>query len=126
MKIPDWGAILRTVQKMAEDLKFNTPPPPPAASADLADVLDHVNAQLPAIITALRAHQGVLTAADDLLALLNKAGIPYAGDLDAAVLAVPGAASNSQKWLPTILWALTAFQPAAAGIQGDDHHVGRG
>lgn len=115
---------MRTVQKMVEDIKSNAPPPPPTASADLADVLDHINANLPAVITALRAHQGVLTAADDLLALLSKAGIPYAGDLDAAVLAAPGVLNDAQKWLPTILWALTTFAPAATGIQGD--HQGTG
>ena len=126
MKLPDWGSIINTLRKMAEDIKSNTPPPPPSASADLAEVLDHINANLPAVITVLRTHQGVLTAADDLLAVLAKAGIPYAGDLDAAVLAAPGALTDAQKWLPTILWALTTFAPAPTGIQGDDHHVGRG
>ena len=126
MKIPDWGAILDTLRKMADDIKSNAPPPPPAASADIADVLDHINAVLPSIVTALRAHQGVLTAADDLLAVLTKAGVTWASAADSAVLAAPGALADAQKWLPTVMWALTAFQPAAMGIQGDGPRVGRG
>lgn len=126
MKIPDWGSLLRAIQKALDDIKANAPPPPPAASADLADVLDQINAHLPAVITALRAHQGVLAGADDLLSVLAGAGVTWAADLDAAVLAAPGALTDAQKWLPTILWALTTFAAAPTGIQGDDHSVGRG
>ena len=118
MEIADWGAILDTLRKMADDIKSNAPPPPPAASADIADVLDHINAALPSIVTALRAHQGVLTAADDLLAVLTKAGVTWASAADSAVLASPSALADAQKWLPTVMWAVTEFQPAATGIPG--------
>lgn len=123
----DWGQLLNAARKMADDIKANKPPPPPAASADLADVLDRINASLPAVITALRAHQGVLTAADDLLQVLSHAGVTWAATADAAVLAAPGALSDAQKWLPTILWALTAIAPASPGLpdatQGARGHV---
>ena len=127
MSLFTWGALVATFRQMAVHLKSNSPPPPPAESADLADALDHIATNLPAVITALRAHQGVLTATDDLLRLLAGAGVSWASTADAAVLAAPGALTDAQKWLPTILWALTAFQPAAPGVQGDNHiHVGRG
>lgn len=126
MKLPDWGSLLRAVQKAADDIKANRPPPPPVGSGDLADMLDQINAQLPAIITALRSHQGVLTAADDILAVLSEAGVTWATTADNAVLTAPGAFASAQKWLPMLIWELSAFHPAATGIQGDGPRVGRG
>jgi hypothetical protein len=113
----DWSAVL---SKIADDIKNNRAPPAPLNTGSLADTLAKINAALPAAILTLRAHQGVVTGAADLLAVLSKAGVPYADEIEAAVLSVPGALDEAEKWLPRVVWALTEFQPAPTWQPGPD------
>ena len=123
----NWGALFVFAQKVADEVRLNAAPPAPDASSDPVDMLTHLQAVIPAWQAAWVAHQGVATGLADLLERLADSGVPYAATIRNALLSTPGALAEAEKWLPTIIWALTAFKPAAPGIQGDNHfHVGRG
>lgn len=122
MTAADWGAILA---KIADDIRNNRAPPAPLNTGSLADTLAKINAALPAAIATLRAHQGVVTGFADLLAVLSKSGVPYAGDIEAAVLSVPELLDDGERWLPRIIGVLTAFDAAPAWQPGPAPYRGR-
>lgn len=108
-----WSIVIAGFMKLADDIRENRAPPAPSATpGQLAGALEQLHANLPAIIGTLRAHQGVVTGAADLLAALSKAGVPHAADIEAAVLAAPGALATIDKWLP---WILPFFSGPAGG-----------
>lgn len=120
MKTFDWGAFFRSIQKAVGDWQANTPPAPatPISGPNAADALRSLQAQLPDIIAALDAHLGLITAADDILEALDAQGVTWASEVEAGVNAAPAGLATADKWLPDLIWALTAFQPAATGIPG--------
>lgn len=113
-----WGAVLAAVRQAVDDVRENRAPPAAVPNPHgLADALERLNANLPAVITTLRTHQGEITGAADILAALAKAGVPHAADIEAALLAAPGALAAAEKWLPVILPFVTGgiFAPAPRG-----------
>lgn len=115
-----WGDVVKAFEKALEDVRANRAPPPPISTSSLADILAHVNAALPAVIATLRAHQGVITGAAELLEALSKAGVPHAADIEAALLAAPGMLEKAEKWLPMIAGFLAATRPAPTYQPGSD------
>lgn len=120
MKAINWGPIFQAVAKAFTDFRANTPPAPatPISGQAAADALRSLQAQLPDIIAALDAHPGLITAADDILEALDAQGVTWASEVEAGVNAAPAGLATADKWLPDLIWALTAFQPAATGIPG--------
>ena len=121
----DWGAVFA---KITADVENNVAPPVGHLDpASFADVLARVHASLPAWIGALRAHQGVVTGLADLLAAMNKAGVPHAADVEALVLAIPGLAAKAESWawvLP-LLAGGGPFAPAPTYTPGPGQYRGR-
>lgn len=113
-----WADLWRAIQKAVDDVRNNRAPPAAINTVSLADTLERVRASLPAVITTLRAHQGVETGVVDLLEYLAKQGVPHAHDIEAAVLAMPGVLEAAEQYLPAVLLAWQAIQPAATGIPG--------
>ena len=115
-----WAAILAGLKQAATDVAANRAPPVATPNPHaLADALERLHANLPAVIATLRAHQGVVTGAADILAALAKAGVPHAADIEAALLAAPDALAMVEKWLPFILPFLgggAAFTPASGPL----------
>lgn len=110
MSTIDWLAVLR---KAASDIAANAPPPAgaPFAVADLAPLLEDLQTRLPAIVAAVRAHQGAITGVGDILDALRAAGATWAGELESALYATHGLLAAAEAWLPTIVGALRAFAP---------------
>ena len=110
----NWGAFFASVQKSVDDFRANTPPvaAQPMTGTELATALEQIEAQLPTAIAYLKAHQGVITASDDILAALQAQGVPYTADIQAAVDAAPAALTQAASWLPTITMVLQATAPA--------------
>ena len=129
MNLPNWGTVFRTLQKAVDDYKANKPRPatPLPSGAALAAGLRAFQAKIPALIAWADANPGAITAADDILAALEAEGQSWAGIVKDGVDTAPSALSDAEKAIPTVLWFLgDAFAPATPGIQGDDHHIGRG
>ena len=122
----NWGALSLAVVKAEADIKANRAPPAPGASPDAATLVSELATILPQWQAAWKTHAGYVTGLADILAALDADGVPYAGIIRQALLSAPGAMDEAEKFLPTVEWALTMFQPAATGISGDDHHIGRG
>ena len=122
----NWGALFLAVVKAEADIKANRAPPAPGASPDAATLVSELATILPQWQAAWKTHAGYVTGLADILAALDADGVPYAGIVRQALLSAPGAMDEAEKFLPTVEWALTMFQPAATGISGDDHHIGRG
>ena len=110
----DWAAFFAACQKAVADIEANRAPPVSAQSVDVAALLTTLQTELPSVIAALNAHQGVITGADDILAVLSAEGLSWAGEAEAALDAAPGALTAAASWLPTIAGLLQAFSPAPA------------
>ena len=126
----NWGALIvfaqKLSQKIAADIATNTPPPSPDGAVDMPTLVSELESALPKWRAEWVAHQGVATGVVDLLTGLASKGVPYADMIRDTILEVPTVEAEIEKWLPTAGWFLSATQPAATGISGDDHHVGRG
>lgn len=115
MKLPNWGQLFadvaKAVAKAVSDVEHNRPPLPGTSMSD-AQKLAQVKAlatHLPAFIALLEKYQ---VGFDDVLEALRKNGVSWAGDVEAFLNELPHEAGMLEKWLPTIEWALAAFQPA--------------
>lgn len=118
MNASDWAALAQAIERAADDVRQNRAPPAPVSTATLADTLERVAAVLPSVILTLRAHRGVVAGADEILAALAKAGVPHAADIEAAMLALPGALEAANKYLPTIAGVLEQFRPTPSWQPG--------
>lgn len=112
----DFVGFFRAVEQGIADAKANKAPPTKASltAAGFADFLTTINASLPAAAATLRAHQGELTGVAHVLAVLAKAGVPYAADIEAALLSYPGLLEAAEKWLPVVLPFIRFGDPFAA------------
>lgn len=113
---PLWA---ETFAKIVDDIHNNRGPPvePPDPNG-LANFLSRLNAALPSAILFLQSHRGWEAGLADLLAAMEEYGVPHAGDIREAILAIPGLADAGEKYLPTILWGMKEFAPAPTGITG--------
>ena len=122
-----WGVLLLAFQRFVDDVAANRPPPPPdEAGANPATLVPELEAALPHWQAAWAKYRGYESGTADLLKTLSDAGVPYASSVRTAVLMTPGALTALEEWLPKVDWLLGALNPAATGIQGDDHSRGRG
>src|ERR1700679_1466271 len=97
----DWRALIAQV---AADIRANKPlaPSPPLTGPQIAAVLTTIQADLPALIAIVQAHQGVITGLDDVLKAMEGAGEPWAADARMIVGAVPGALAMALQYLPMV------------------------
>lgn len=113
--------FLERVPQVVDDVRNNRAPPTPVNAPDLAAILARMNAALPAVVSALSTHQGEVTGALHMVAVLQAAGVPYA-DLAAEVLqAAPGIVAALDKWVPVAVSLVGSgewFSPAVVGIPG--------
>lgn len=127
MTLSDFGALAKAIAlaipKAVADYKANAPRPAATAltGAQAAAAAKKAQAFLAQAIPVLEAHPGAITAADDILQVLDAHGIALAADIETALDGAAGAGAALEKALPAIIWALGAFEPAAAGITGDGH-----
>lgn len=125
MTLSDFGALTKAViaaiPKAVADYKANKPRAPgsPLTGAQAAAVARKLQTWLALAIPVLDDHPGAITAADDILEVLDAHGVTGASDIEAAIGGAPDGLSTLDKVLPEIIWALGAFEPAATGIQGD-------
>ena len=114
MKLPNWGRLFHAFVKAAHDLKANAPRPSGQApsGAEMAASLREIQAQLPAVIAALEAHPGYITAVDDILAALAADGFTWAAPAEKLVDGGLDALRLAQTWLPKVLWAMETFREA--------------
>lgn len=123
-----WTALIAAVAKALADVKANKPRPMVASTGpNVAAILTAIQAELPKLIALANAYPGVFTGLDDILEALKRSGQPWAGDIEAAIDALPGGLAQAQAWLPTVLGLLTAFSPAPAPSPiGGDPSFSRG
>jgi hypothetical protein len=128
--LPKWlVAALSALPQAIADAKANVAPPAPLSAGSIADMLDEANAELPALVAALRAHQGELTGAAVVLHSLAVAGAPYAEAIRQIVLEAPIIMAAAEIWLPRALLALRMFSPSPPpqpGGMGAGPRIGRG
>ena len=85
---------------------------------EAAELLKKAQAQIPAIDAWIKAHPGAVRAAERVLAALSAQGVEWAGELEAAIGAAPGALTTAADAIPKIAEALAMFAPAQIGIPG--------
>jgi hypothetical protein len=117
----DFGAFFLTLAKAFNDAKTNALYTPPASSVktDLITGLRNVQNKLPAFIAFLAAHPGDEAAIDDVLAFFETQGYVWATAARQILASTPDALNKIEQWLPSVLWGMAEFSPAATGIQGD-------
>lgn len=93
------GALGAALTQAADDLRLNAPSraAPSMSGADAAAALEALQAKLPAIIAALKAHPGVITAAEDVLDVLKADGVAWAAPAEDAIEAAPGVLAEAEK-----------------------------
>lgn len=122
MTFPSFIARLaQALTKAVADYKANKPLPPaqPMTNAQMVAGAQKLQALLDEAIPILQAHPGAITAAVDILNVLDDAEFPWAVGVEEGVDAIPGALDMIRKWLPEAIWALGALQAAPTGITGD-------
>ena len=77
----------------------------------VAAILASLQAALPPLIAALQAHQGVITGLSDILAALAAQEVPYAQEIEDALLEAPAAAETAESWIPWIITLMATFAP---------------
>ena len=122
MKFPNLGVLIRALAAAYHDARANAPrPAAPTAPMTGAEVLAHieqVEELLPVIKAWLAAHPGTLTAADDLLDMLESQGFAWAHPLRAGVDSAPSALAAAGGALSKLDALLHAIQPAPVGLPG--------
>lgn len=123
-----WSALTTAATKAVADYKANKalPPAAPLTGAQAAAGLRSLQVVLPEWIAALEAHPGAITAADDILEALDSQGVTWGPEVEQVLKASPGALKAISGWLPDILFALGAFEPAPNPFPGMGPRVGRG
>jgi hypothetical protein len=124
MTFADLGPILKeiiaAIPKAVADYQANQARPSVTMTgAQIAAAAAQFQNVLTEAAPILAAHPGAITAADDILDALDAGGFNWAASIETGVDALPGGVDAVRRWLPTIMWALAAFQPAVIGIQGD-------
>lgn len=119
---PNWGKLFadvaKAVAKAVDDIKHNRSPRAHGKSLTDAEKLTKLKAlatQLPTFV-ALFEKYGV--GADDILEALRKNNVSWAGDVESFLNDLPRDAEALEKWLPTIEWAMSAFQPSPGKFTG--------
>lgn len=118
----DWphvGAIVKrlgaSLKRAAVDIRTNRAPPAskPMTGEQVAATLEAIQGRLPGLIAATRAHQGVITGAEDILTAAQRAGVSWAGAANEIVASIPADEAEAQEWIPKVLFFLSEFAPAA-------------
>ena len=113
-----FGDIAQAVAKALDDVKHARPPQPsgqPMTDAEKLASLKALAVNLPVLVALFEKYE---VGIDDILEALRKNNIMWASDLENFLAELPGDAKNLEGWLPTIEWALTAFQPAPGKFPG--------
>lgn len=95
----NWGLFFRALADAVHDLRSNTAPPAAPAGGSLIDVLNEVEADLPAIVAYVAAHPGEITAAADVLQALSAEGLTWAAPLRDLLLRSPALLAEAESWL---------------------------
>lgn len=116
----NWIALVASITKASADFKANAPlvPVPASSNPNIGATLKAVLPYIHEAADAIKAHPGAITAVDDVLTALRAQGCLWAGDLEDAIDATPGALAEAESWIPTIIGFLGAFKPAAIGVPG--------
>ena len=119
---PNWGKLFAdvatAVAKAIDDIKHNRHPRvsgTPMTDAEKLAKLKALAAHLPTFIALFEKYQ---IGIDDVLEALRKNNITWAGDLEKFLNELPADAEKLEGWIPTIEWAMTAFQPAPGKFIG--------
>lgn len=80
--------------------------------------IEQIEALLPVVKGWLAAHPRAMTAADDLLDMMESQGFAWAHPLRAGVDGAPGALASAGRALSTLDHLLHAVQPAPTGLPG--------
>lgn len=121
MKMAGWLQIVtdiaKAIPKAIADVKRGRRPPPgkPMTSAEMLAKLKALQTHLPALLALFEKYQ---VGIDDLLEVLRRDGVPWAADLENLLNDLPRDAAELASWLPTIEYALSAFQPAPGKFIG--------
>jgi hypothetical protein len=123
----DWPALQAAWELAKADIAANTPlsAAAPLTGAETAQALTEAQDDLADLVALLAARQGYLTAAVRMLTALAEDGAPYASAAAALINALPGLAITANHWAPMVIGFLKTTQPAATGIQGDNHPPGQ-
>lgn len=116
----DLGAALNTLRLAAADFEANAPLPvgPAMSSADALAALKSAGPFLAALDGWVKSRPGAIRAMLDILKAMEAQGVPWATELYGVVSAAPGGLAAAESWLPTIIGALAAIQPAPGWGQG--------
>lgn len=123
----DLLALLRSIEQAEADFTANAPLPPaaPMSEADALAALKAAQPKIAALDAWVTARPGAVRALGRVLAELGSQGFTWAAELDSALSAGPGALAAADSWAPTVINALSMFQPAATGITGDQKPWGQ-
>jgi len=122
----DWGAFAAVLVQADIDIKSNFPLATSATSAaDIGAALQAFEPKLKAADAWVKANPGYVRAAVRVLTELSRQGVTVAASAETAVSAFPGGLASADSWLPTIIGALTMFQPTPPWQPGPDIFHGR-
>ncbi len=110
MKIADWGAYFRD---HARAFRMTEP------TTNIADDLAALELSVTEWSARIAAHPRIFAFIGSV--------VGYFFPADRALIAkIPGILAWAKAELPTAIWVDKEIQPAATGIEGDDHSIGRG
>ena len=121
----DWGAALNTLRIAAADLEANTPLSvgPPMTMADTLAALQSAQPFLAALDAWVKSRPGAIRALMDILKGMEAQGVPWATELYGVASQAPGGLDAAEAWLPTVIGALAAIQPAPGWGDGGTGYV---
>src|ERR1700675_2340928 len=122
VKVMNWGKLFgdlaKAVTQALDDIKHHRHPRPPGPTMTSTEQLAQLKALATHLPTLLAMFEKYQIGVDDILEALRKNNVSWAGDFENLINNLPRDAAELEKWLPTIEWALMAFQPAPGKFIG--------